>query len=610
MKKIFTLVLGCLASLASFAQSTTPPTDGTKFYITFDKMKVGVVAAPAEDGIATMQTTLKEEEEGSSRQIFTATMDDDGKYTFKTTEETPRTLVLSTSEFQFKVVTTVEEGLTSAFSIKVADDGSYAEIQGFEEGQNDNNIFMNMFGGATIGAKLGLWKDGDGGCQLHFTNVADYKFPSLDGLYPYTDQPFYIIFLANTKNMAVTAPDGEDGVLTWQEITEDAKPRQTFTAVKGEDGYWTLKTNEETPRLVIFTGDRFQVTSEEPAEDVKKTFNIKVSDSKEYSGIQGKGEDNDGGNNYMNLYQGAKMGAPMGLWGPNDANSKLKFVKESEIIIPEWNLPQEFDNTKETRYLIQGASNTKSSLFLTAQASGLVRLDSLVTERETMRSLEEASLIEAAGNDSTNTEGLKKRLAHQIWHVKVVNAEENLYSLINEAGETLVYNPAPDPAIELASGGDVFKMQSGGGGSLTKHFMAVKEIPEVEGLIKEFYIHKSTYGAECFGIGLPNASDDKNYLNAWGGVEFMHPFGLWKLNDANCAFKFVNVEDAGLSDEDLANYASPTTSVKQIEAQVAEVGNVYTVDGVVVKKNVKAENVAKNLAKGVYIFNGKKFVVK
>ena len=41
-----------------------------------------------------------------------------------------------------------------------------------------------------------------------------------------------------------------------------------------------------------------------------------------------------------------------------------------------------------------------------------------------------------------------------------------------------------------------------------------------------------------------------------------------------------------------------------------ESGNVYTVSGILVRKDAKVGNALQNLPKGVYIMNGKKFIVK
>ena len=57
--------------------------------------------------------------------------------------------------------------------------------------------------------------------------------------------------------------------------------------------------------------------------------------------------------------------------------------------------------------------------------------------------------------------------------------------------------------------------------------------------------------------------------------------------------------------------SSPLTGVKSaLAAKKAAAGNIYTIDGRLVKKNVSADKATQGLQKGIYIVKGKKVVVK
>lgn len=79
--------------------------------------------------------------------------------------------------------------------------------------------------------------------------------------------------------------------------------------------------------------------------------------------------------------------------------------------------------------------------------------------------------------------------------------------------------------------------------------------------------------------------------------------GKWAVNDINNALKFIPINDI-LSDEEIAEM-DKATGISNVKVQDKQAnGYVYTLDGRLVSKSLNG------LAKGLYIVNGKKVVVK
>ena len=120
------------------------------------------------------------------------------------------------------------------------------------------------------------------------------------------------------------------------------------------------------------------------------------------------------------------------------------------------------------------------------------------------------------------------------------------------------------------------------------------------------HIFDSNQGSECYSIGDSEDRNSTNFLNAWGNIAWHHLMGKWKVNDPNNALKFVPIDEI-LSPEqiqasDAATVAAGISNVKVQDKQAN--GYVYTLDGRLVSKSLNG------LAKGLYIVNGKKVVVK
>ena len=81
--------------------------------------------------------------------------------------------------------------------------------------------------------------------------------------------------------------------------------------------------------------------------------------------------------------------------------------------------------------------------------------------------------------------------------------------------------------------------------------------------------------------------------------------GKWAVNDPNNALKFIPINDI-LSDEEIAEMeAASVAGISNVKVQEKQAdGYVYTLDGRMVAKSLNG------LAKGLYIVNGKKVVVK
>ena len=135
-----------------------------------------------------------------------------------------------------------------------------------------------------------------------------------------------------------------------------------------------------------------------------------------------------------------------------------------------------------------------------------------------------------------------------------------------------------------------------GGGKMTGGFMATTEP-------KTLYIFDSNKGSEVYSIGDSSDRTSKNFLNAWGNVGWHHFMGKWEVNDPNNALKFVPINEI-LSDEQIKEM-DKATGISNVKVQEKQAdGYVYTLDGRMVAKSLNG------LAKGLYIVNGKKVVVK
>lgn len=120
---------------------------------------------------------------------------------------------------------------------------------------------------------------------------------------------------------------------------------------------------------------------------------------------------------------------------------------------------------------------------------------------------------------------------------------------------------------------------------------------------QELYIFESNQGSECYSIGDSNDKESQNFLNVWGNVGWHHFMGKWKVNDINNALKLIPINEV-LSDDEIAEMDA-ATGISNVRVQEKQAdGYVYTLDGRMVAKSLNG------LAKGLYIVNGKKVVVK
>ena len=141
----------------------------------------------------------------------------------------------------------------------------------------------------------------------------------------------------------------------------------------------------------------------------------------------------------------------------------------------------------------------------------------------------------------------------------------------------------------------LFGMNSGGG-ILTAGFMATT-VPQT------LYVFDSNKGSECYSIGDSSERNSRNFLNAWGNVGWHDFMGKWEVNDINNALKFIPITEV-FNDEEIATM-DKLTGISNVNVEQKQANTyVYTIDGRMVGKDIKG------LAKGLYIVNGKKVVVK
>ena len=120
------------------------------------------------------------------------------------------------------------------------------------------------------------------------------------------------------------------------------------------------------------------------------------------------------------------------------------------------------------------------------------------------------------------------------------------------------------------------------------------------------HIFDSNQGSECYSIGDSEDRTSNNFLNAWGNIAWHHLMGKWAVNDPNNALKFIPITDV-LTENQIKGFRRSNSSCRHSNVKVQDKqanGYVYTLDGRLVSKSLNG------LAKGLYIVNGKKVVVK
>ena len=403
----------------------------------------------------------------------------------------------------------------------------------------------------------------------------------------------YYISVGNNKVGYITA-NGDGEKLTAKVATEADKEKQTWTCTKGENDVWSLKISVEGQTWTMFTTEEKRLAAgTEPGDNFKDyTFVAHDDDpSAAYASIKMiAGTD---ANSYVNIFGGQYLGREYGPYADGDGGSKVYFIEASEVEVPHWNYDFTiFDkNNNESRYFIQFNRVAANS-----PTFGPTGLNGLTGEK----------LILSVDNDTLIADSLVEgdvNFRHKVWHVTSFDAATNQIVLVNEAGQYITYK---EFETELAGGSNALyvKNEAGewvrngksGGGKMTGGFMTTTE-PQT------LYIFDSNKGSEVYSIGVSSDRTTNEFLNAWGNVGWHHFMGKWGVNDPNNALKFIPITDV-LTDEQIAamDAATGISNVKVQEKQAD--GYVYTLDGRMVAKSLNG------LAKGLYIVNGKKVVVK
>ena len=324
-----------------------------------------------------------------------------------------------------------------------------------------------------------------------------------------------------------------------------------------------------------------------------KDFTITAHDddpSNAYSAIKMKAGES--GNIFVNIFGGQNLGSEYGPWADGDNGSKVYFVKASEVEIPHWDFNfsifQQGDNS--TRYFIQ--FNRPA---VVNEANGPSKVDGLTGNNLILSVHNDTVIADAIYDDDVN-------FRYKVWHVKSFDAVTNQIVLVNEAGQYIKY---AELATEMPGGNDMYKKNEAGewnrtgksgGGKMTHAFMATTEE-------QTLYIFDSNKGSECYSIGDSSDRTTRNFLNAWGNVAWHHLMGKWEVNDPNNALKFVPITD--VLSEDQIKAMDKATGISNVKVQEKQAdGYVYSLDGRMVAKSLNG------LAKGLYIVNGKKVVVK
>lgn len=402
----------------------------------------------------------------------------------------------------------------------------------------------------------------------------------------------YYIAVGNQKVGYITA-NGNGEKLTAKAASQADIEKQTWTCTKGADDKWTFTLSVEGETWTMFTNaEKRLAAGTDPGENFKAYTLVDNNDdpSAAFAGI--KMLDGTDANSYVNIYGSQSLGREYGPWANGDNGSKVYFIKASEVEIPHWN----FDfstfvpGDNSTRYFIQ--FNRPA---VVSEANGPSKVDGLTGN----------NLILSVDNDTVIADAIYDgdvNFKHKVWHVKSFDANTKQIVLVNEAGQYIKY---ADLATEIPGGNEMFKKNDAGewirtgksgGGKMTQAFMATTEE-------QTLYIFDSNKGSECYSIGDSSDRNTRNFLNAWGNVAWHHLMGKWEVNDPNNALKFIPINEV-LSDDQITamDKATGISNVK-VQDKQAE-GYVYTLDGRMVAKSLKG------LAKGLYIVNGKKVVVK
>lgn len=403
----------------------------------------------------------------------------------------------------------------------------------------------------------------------------------------------YYISVGNNKVGYITA-NGDGEKLTAKVATEADKEKQTWTCTKGENDVWSFTLSVEGQTWTMFTTEEKRLAAGTEPGDNFKDYTIVAHDddpSAAYAGIKMiAGTD---ANSYVNIFGGQYLGREYGPYADGDGGSKVYFIEASEVEVPHWNYDFTiFDkNNNESRYFIQFNRVAANS-----PTFGPTGLNGLTGEK----------LILSVDNDTLIADSLVEgdvNFRHKVWHVTSFDAATNQIVLVNEAGQYITYK---DFETELAGGSNALYVKNeggewvrngkSGGGKMTGGFMATTE-PQT------LYIFDSNKGSEVYSIGVSSDRTTNEFLNAWGNVGWHHFMGKWGVNDPNNALKFVPITDVLTEDQIIAmDKATGISNVKVQEKQAD--GYVYTLDGRMVAKSLNG------LAKGLYIVNGKKVVVK
>ena len=411
---------------------------------------------------------------------------------------------------------------------------------------------------------------------------------------PVSDQQYYITVGKDKVGFITANEDG--GKLTAKTASEENKAKQLWTCTKGENDVWTFTITVDGETWTMYTKDDRLFAGKDAGENFKAYTLLNNNDdaSDAYASIKMK--EGDDANSYANIFGGQKLGNEYGPWASSDNGSKVYFAEPSEVVIPTWtfNFKTFAAGDNSTRYFIQFNNPAKDP-----KENGPAKLDGLTTDHLVLGVDKDTIIADAVYESDTN-------FKQKVWNVKKFDAENNQITLVNEAGQYIQYKNFDEP---LGKGNKVFTKPEGentewvrthqsGGGDMKGGFMATTEE-------QVLYIFPSNIGGELYSIGDSNDKESQNFLNAWGDVAWHHFMGKWKVNDKNNALKFVPINEV-LDETTIAKldaqYATGISNVKVQEKQAN--GYVYTLDGRVVAKSLNG------LAKGLYIVNGKKVVVK
>ena len=382
MKKIFTLLAACFATVAGFAQNYIgQPESGQQYYITIGSNHVGYVTANEDGEKLTAQSATAALQ---PKQTWTATQNDDNTWTFTANVDGDTWTIYTDSDNRLHAGTAPGDNLSHyTFIFPEDEETNYASWQMLSEVPENSQAYANIYGGQQLGKEYGPWTDGstDNGSKVYFILASEVEIPTWNFDFKTFDASdnssrYFIEFnrdrttnpsndggpkgiggltgvnlvlgcngdtlvadsvIANDPNIAhkIWHINNFNAELNQIELQNEAGQYIAFKdldeAVPGGNEMFIY---DETTGTYVRTGKSGggNLTSAWMASsDKDDASNLFVFASNQGSECYAIGDDEEGGQNFINAWGNVGWHHFMGKWTQNDVNCALKFVPITEV---------------------------------------------------------------------------------------------------------------------------------------------------------------------------------------------------------------------------------------------------------------------------------------